>query len=71
MIKFQLSKEEEKIFIAWKEDHLDKHRGQRIADCFGAWVKWSFVPSGLGDSPSVECLSCHERFDIIDPEWNP
>jgi hypothetical protein len=72
MIQFKLSETEEKIFNEWKKNHLEVvHKDGRVYDSFGAWVKFSFVPSGLGDSPSAECLCCHEKFQIVDPDWEP
>ena len=58
---FTLNDKQEQDFIAWKNEHL-KTCNVRPDFC-GAWCRVIFVPSGLGDSASVECF-CGAKLEL-------
>jgi len=61
MRTFTLNDKQEKDFITWRDEHLKTCTVK--GDFSGAWCKVVFVPSGLGDSASVECF-CGARVHL-------
>lgn len=55
--KFELNKEQDARFKSWREKHREVH-ANGVRDCSGAWLRFTFMPTGVGDNVEVECIWC-------------
>lgn len=65
-LKFELNERQVTEYRRWKSEHLAKHGPGFRGDSFGAWMKFQFIPTGIGMSASVHCLACGEGAHLYD-----
>lgn len=60
--KFEISDAQSTRVKEWIAEHMPQHT--KGIDCTGACVRFTFMPTGLGVVPGVECLYCDARLGL-------
>lgn len=63
LTKFELTQEQEDRVDNWAKEHTLKHPNG-IKDCTGAYLEFSFIPTGLGTNTRVKCIWCNNGIDV-------
>lgn len=63
-MKFELGDIQLTRLNAWAESHLKEHKFLIEREVTGVSLKYTFIPSGLGDDVEVECLWCVKRINL-------
>lgn len=56
--KFELDAEQEKRLQSWRKNHFETAHPKGVRDMTGAALRFTFIPSGIGDNVTVECIWC-------------
>ena len=59
-MKFELSKDEEKMICDWETNHKCNARGK---SCCGGEITYSFTPTSIGTAVVVQCI-CGETLTV-------
>ncbi len=63
--KFELTDQQHERVIAWSKEHAANHsKGPK--DVSGAYLRFTFIPTGLGINASVNCLYCGKEINITE-----
>lgn len=55
--EFKLDGEQQNRLDRWANKHRLVH-ASGVRDCSGAWLRYIFLPTGMGDNVTVECIWC-------------
>lgn len=64
---FELTEKQDKAVRTWMLDHAPVHKNDPI-DCTGAYLRFTFMPTGLGVVKAVECIYCTHRLPLVPDE---
>jgi hypothetical protein len=55
---FTIWQEQKDRLTAWCEKHRTEAHPNGVREMTGAWLKYTILPSGMGDTIEVECIWC-------------
>lgn len=67
---FKLSQKQQERAIKWSGQHYkDVHAINSIKEISGAFLQFSFIPSGYGTSCTAQCIHCvNQKIDLTEDE---
>lgn len=69
MKEFKLDKDQEARLKSWTEKHRLVH-ANGVRDCSGAWLRYIFLPTGMGCNVTVECIWCQDVKLILTQDFD-
>jgi len=69
MIEFKLNAEQEARFEKWAAEHAKVH-AKGVRDCSGAWLRFIFLPTGMGCNETVECIWCPDAKVVLTQDFD-
>jgi len=65
-MKFELTEKEEAVYMKWVKSHKCEYtRNPTLCGAIGGRLTFSFIPTGLGNLKSVQCL-CGDQVTLTD-----
>ena len=64
MKKFELNDAQDDRLARWAKKHRAENHLNGAPEVTGAWLKFSFIPNGLGDNAKAWCIWCGESVNL-------
>lgn len=64
MTKFELTPKQEDRVQTWWAGHVKEQHPNGVKEMTGAFLRFSFIPTGLGPNVEVECIHCEKSINV-------